>query len=366
MYIESIDLKNFRNYESAALTFSPDVNIFFGDNAQGKTNLLEAVYLASTSASHRSRRDKDLIHFNHEEAHIRLFFNKNNLTHKLDFHLRKKGGKGIALDGVPLKRSGELLGLLQVVFFAPEDLSIIKNGPQYRRKFMDMRMSQLDKGYLQYLINYQKLLNERNNLLKQISLYPALRETLDGWDRQLVENGIEIVRKREQFVKHLNEIMRETHGKLTGGREEIQVSYEENVRISEMEDALRQRRNQDIKNGTTGIGPHRDDLRFTSNSIDIRHYGSQGQQRTAALSMKMSEIHLIEESTGDKPVLLLDDVLSELDHHRQEYLLNNISGIQAMISCTGLDDFVSSRMVIDQIFRVEEGKVFSYEGSGKF
>lgn len=361
MFIESIQLNNYRNYDSADVTFSPGVNIFFGDNAQGKTNLLEAVYLSGTSRSHRGSRDRELIRFGQEEAHVRLFFRKNELSHRLDFHLKQKKPKGIAIDGLPIKKSSELLGMLHIVFFSPEDLGMIKNGPSMRRKFLDMEMSQLDKGYLQYLGSYSRLLTERNNLLKQIAVFPQLRDTLDGWDEQLIFTGEKIIEKRRQFIAKIDEMMREIHGQLSGSREEIRVSYEKNISAEEFRDALWKRRDRDVRTGTTSVGPHRDDMAFFINDVDIRRFGSQGQQRTAALALKLSEIRLIEQISGDRPVLLLDDVLSELDSHRQQFLLENLSDIQTMISCTGLDDFVGTRVHLDKVFYVEQGNVREYD-----
>ena len=328
MFIESIQLNNYRNYDSADVTFSPGVNIFFGDNAQGKTNLLEAVYLSGTSRSHRGSRDRELIRFGQEEAHVRLFFRKNELSHRLDFHLKQKKPKGIAIDGLPIKKSSELLGMLHIVFFSPEDLGMIKNGPSMRRKFLDMEMSQLDKGYLQYLGSYSRLLTERNNLLKQIAVFPQLRDTLDGWDEQLIFTGEKIIEKRRQFIARIDEMMREIHGQLSGSREEIRVSYEKNVSAEEFRDALWKRRDRDVRTGTTSVGPHRDDMAFFINDVDIRRFGSQGQQRTAALALKLSEIRLIEQISGDRP---------------------------------GLDDFVGTRVHLDKVFYVEQGNVREYD-----
>lgn len=363
MYIESIDLSHYRNYDSANLKFSPGVNIFFGDNAQGKTNLLEAIYVSGTTKSHRNSKDKELIHFGEEEAHIRLFFHKKDLSHRLDVHLRQKKGKGIAIDGMPVKKTGDLLGMLHVVFFSPEDLSIIKDGPVVRRKFLDMEMSQLDKGYMNLLVSYNKILNERNNLLKQIKYLPQLEETLDGWDDQLVRVGSAIIKKRQDFIVHIDEMMRKVHESLSGGREIMKVGYEVNVLPENFAEELALHKRKDIDRGSTSVGPHRDDIQFIVNDIDIRRFGSQGQQRTAALSLKLSEIRLIEQMSGDQPVLLLDDVLSELDSHRQKFLLENISDIQTMISCTGLDEFVNSRLHLDKIFHVEQGVIKEYEGA---
>ena len=357
MFVESIELSNYRNFDSLKVEFSPGVNIFFGDNAQGKTNLLESIYVSGTLRSHRGSRDKELIRFGEEESHIRLFFRKDSLSHRLDVHLKKNKSKGVAVDGVPVRRSGELLGMMHIVFFSPEDLSIIKEGPAGRRRFLDMELSQIDKGYMQQLVAYSKILNERNNLLKQINVYPALIETLDGWDEQLLTAGEFLIKKRAEFVHFLDEMMVRIHGQLTGGKEQIKVEYEKNVEVEEFREQLYSRRNKDILSGTTSVGPHRDDLRFKVGGIDIRKFGSQGQQRTAALSLKLSEIRLIEQVTGEKPILLLDDVLSELDAGRQSWLLESIQDIQTLISCTGLDDFVNSRISLDKVFRVKEGIV---------
>ena len=339
MFVESIELNNYRNFDSLKVEFSPGVNIFFGDNAQGKTNLLESIYVSGTLRSHRGSRDKELIRFGEDEAHIRLFFRKDSLSHRLDVHLKKNKSKGVAVDGVPVRRSGELLGMMHIVFFSPEDLSIIK------------------EGYMQQLVAYSKILNERNNLLKQINLYPALIDTLDGWDEQLLAAGQFLIKKREEFVYFLDEMMAKIHGQLTGGKEQIKVEYEKNVEAEKFREQLYSKRNKDISSGTTSVGPHRDDLRFKVGGIDIRKFGSQGQQRTAALSLKLSEIRLIEQVTGEKPILLLDDVLSELDAGRQSWLLESIQDIQTLISCTGLDDFVNSRISLDKVFRVKEGIV---------
>lgn len=357
MYVESIELYQYRNYESVKVDFSSGVNIFFGDNAQGKTNLLEAVYVSGTSKSHKGTKDKDLIQFEKEEAHIRLIFRKNDLSHRLDLHLKKRKTKGIAIDSVPIRRVNELFGMLHIVFFSPEDLYIIKNGPAERRKFLDLEMSQLDKGYYSLLVSYNKLITERNNLLKQIYYSPALRETLDAWDAQILEIGSHIIRKRESFVEKIDEMMREIHSNLTGGLEHMEVKYDRNVSPEEFALRLQENRERDIRTGTTSVGPHRDDLGFVVNGTDIRKFGSQGQQRTAALSLKLSEIRLIEQLTEDKPILLLDDVLSELDHKRQNYLLDYIADIQTMISCTGLDEFVNSRISMDRIFKVTAGNI---------
>ena len=357
MFVESIELNNYRNFDSVKVEFSPGVNIFFGDNAQGKTNLLESIYVSGTSRSHRGSRDKELIRFGEDEAHIRLFFQKDSLSHRLDVHLKKNKNKGIAVDGVPVRRSGELLGMMHIVFFSPEDLSIIKEGPAGRRRFLDMELSQIDKGYLQQLIAYNKILNERNNLLKQINFYPALIETLDGWDEQLLTAGQFLIKKREEFVQFLDEMMARIHSQLTGGKEQMKVEYEKNVSADEFERKLQTSRKRDLKVKMSMTGPHRDDLLFEVKGVDIRRFGSQGQQRTAALSLKLAEIELVKRAIKDTPVLLLDDVLSELDSSRQQYLLDSIHDIQTLITCTGIDDFIENKFQLNKVFHVADGVV---------
>ena len=334
-YIESIKLSNFRNYESLELSFDKGTNIFYGDNAQGKTNILESVYLCGTSKSHKGSKDREIIRFEQDEAHIRMMVGKDSMSYKIDMHLRKNKAKGVAINGLPIKKARELLGVVNLVFFSPEDLNIIKNGPGERRRFMDAELCQLDKLYLTDLAGYNHVLNQRNKLLKDMYKQPDLGATLDVWDMQLVNYGRKIIGKRREFVESLNEIIKEIHRNLTGGIENIEVIYEPSVE---------------------------DDLMVAVNGIDIRKYGSQGQQRTAALSLKLSEIYLVEKIIHDKPVLLLDDVLSELDSSRQNYLLESIHDIQTMITCTGLDDFVSHQFTINKVFHVVAGHVYQPMG----
>ena len=272
-------------------------------------------------------------------------------------HLRKNKSKGIAIDGQKIKKAADLMGLLNVVFFSPEDLSIIKNGPAERRRFADMELCQLDHFYLYNLNHYNKIINQRNKLLKDMYFHPELRETLNIWDSQLISFGSKIIERRSQFVSQLCEIIYDIHKKLSGGNEELVIKYEPDVSIEDFEKMMRINQERDIKLKQTTTGPHRDDFSFIVNGIDIRKYGSQGQQRTAALSLKLSEIELVKKISKDTPVLLLDDVLSELDSNRQNYLLNSIGNIQTIITCTGLDEFINNRFEINKIFKVTNGTV---------
>ena len=365
MIIKSLELADFRNYDNLKIDFSSGTNILYGDNAQGKTNILEAIYVSATTKSHKGSKDKEIIGFGKEEAHIRTILEKDGAEYRVDMHLRGNRSKGIAIDGQKIKRASDLIGMLNVVFFSPEDLSIIKNGPSERRRFMDMELCQLDQIYLNSLSKYNKLVVERNKVLKDLFEHPENSVLLDVQDKQLCEYGSIIIKAREKFITELNEIIRPIHEKLTGGKELLSVYYEPNVEQAEFEKKLSSSRKKDIYAKQTTVGPHKDDFSFIvrksseDDGIDIRKYGSQGQQRTASLSLKRSEIEIVKKSKKENPVLLLDDVLSELDSNRQNYLLNTIGNIQTIITCTGLDEFVNNRFEIDKLFRVTDGTVSS-------
>ena len=357
MIIKSLELVDYRNYRELNINFDPGTNILYGDNAQGKTNILEAIYLSATTKSHKGTKDKDIINFEKEEAHIRTVVEKDNIETRVDMHLRSSKSKGIAIDGTKIKKAADLLGLINVVFFSPEDLSIIKDGPGERRRFADMELCQLDNFYLYNLNNFNKIINQRNKLLKDMYFNPNLRETLNIWDSQLVSFGSKIIERRQSFANQLSEILKEYHSKLSGGKEDIEIVYEPNVSIEDYSSKMSSNQEKDISAKMTTVGPHRDDFAFIVNGIDIRKFGSQGQQRTAALSLKLSEIELVKKITQDTPVLLLDDVLSELDSNRQNYLLDSIGDVQTIISCTGLDDFVNNNFKINKSFKVTNGTV---------
>jgi DNA replication and repair protein RecF len=357
MIIKSLELANYRNYDSLQIQFDQGTNILYGENAQGKTNILEAIYLAATTKSHKGSKDREMIQFQKDEAHIRIYLEKNHEEVKVDMHLRNGKSKGIAIDGQKIKKAADLLGVCYVVFFSPEDLAIIKNGPSERRRFADMELCQLDSFYLYNLNHYQKIMEQRNQLLKDIYFQPQLKDTLNIWDAQLVSFGSKLIEKRKLFASMLNEIVKDIHSQLSGGKEDLQVTYEPNIDMDEFEQKLKQNQERDMKTKMTSVGPHRDDFGFVINQVDIRKYGSQGQQRTAALSLKLSEIELMKKITKDSPILLLDDVLSELDGNRQNYLLQYIGKIQTIITCTGLEDFIKNRFEINRIFQVSEGKV---------
>jgi len=355
MYISSLKLADFRNIVSLHMEFSQGTNILYGENAQGKTNILESLYMISTTKSHRGVRDRDMIRFGMEESHIRSLIMKGGIDYRVDMHLRKNKSKGIAINGQRIRKASELIGLLHIVFFSPEDLGIVKNGPAERRRFMDMELCQLDASYLHNLNQYNKTVENRNRLLRDMYQFPDLQDTLSIWDDQLINYGRQIIESRRGFISDLNEIVGDIHSKLSGNREHLTILYEPNTEADEFEEKLRRSRERDIHMKSTSVGPHRDDFSFMDRDTDLRRYGSQGQQRTCALSLKLSEIDLVKKVIGHRPVLMMDDVLSELDSGRQNYLLSTIGGIQTFITCTGLDEFVNNRFKIDQVFRIESG-----------
>ena len=358
MYIASVQLENFRYYKTLELELDKVTMIFYRDNAQEKTNILESVYVCGTTKSDKSSKDKEIRRFGEEESHIRMMVRKDGLSYKLDMHRRKNKCMGAALNGSSIKKARELLGIMNLVFFSPEDLNIIKNGPGERRRFMDMELCQLDQIYLTDLSGYNHIVNQRNKLLKDLFVKPSLKGTLDIWDIQMADYGKKVIEKRQRFVEELNEVIRDIHRNLTGGEELLEVIYEPSASAEDFESTLFRNRERDMRMKMTSAGPHRDDLCFLVNGIDIRRFGSQGQQRTAALSLKLSEIYLVKKKISDTPVLLLDDVLSELDSSRQTYLLDSIHDIQTLITCTGLDDFISHQFHINRVFRVMKGEVF--------
>lgn len=366
MIIKSLELKNYRNYKYLELGFDKNINILYGDNAQGKTNILEAVYMAASARSHRASKDRDIIKFGEDEAHIKLFFQKKGSPFKIDMHIKKNKAKGIAVNLVPIKRASELFGMVKIVFFSPEDLNLIKKGPSERRRFIDFELCQLDKLYIKALISYNKALIQRNKLLKDYSKKSEFYDMLDVWDIQLVNFGSIIINLREKFLSDLNCIMPDIHYRLTGKKEVISLHYDKNTSVDNFENMLKKSRETDVRLKMTNVGPHRDDISFlidgkseNGSLIDLKIYGSQGQQRTAALSLKLAEISLVNKLSGDYPILLLDDVLSELDINRQKQLMSYIDNIQTIITCTGLEDIIKQSFDINRVINIKDGNAYA-------
>ncbi len=364
MIIKSLDLHNYRNYGRACIQFDKGINILYGNNAQGKTNVLEAIYLGITSKSHRASGDKELIAFGEEESHVKLLLEREGVENRIDIHIKKNKSKGIAVNSLALRKASDLFGIANVVFFSPEDLSMIKNGPAERRRFMDVELCQLSKIYLHAFMEYNKVLHQRNKLLKEIHFRSDLADTLEVWDLQLIKYGKELIRQRQDFVDRLKEKLYAIHYTLTEKKEKLEIFYDKNISEEDFAGKLEKERENDFRNKSTSVGPHRDDIGFFIASednrdrpIDVRKFASQGQQRTVALSLKLAEIELVKDLIGDYPILLLDDVLSELDYARQTKLLSSIKHIQTIISCTGVEDFISTNVSVDKIFKIVKGEV---------
>ena len=266
MVIKSLKLKNYRNYELLDMTFDSKTNILYGDNAQGKTNILEALYLSGTTKSHRGTKDRDLIQFGREESHLETIVEKKGMEFQIDMHLKKNSPKGIAINKIPIRKASELFGIVHFVFFSPEDLNIIKDGPAGRRRFIDLELSQIDKVYLSNLSNYNRIINQRNSLLKELYHQDHLMDTLDIWDMQLAEYGTKVIESRKQFIRQVNQIIADIHYRLTGGRERIELSYESSLGSLSLEQALKKNRERDIRMKSTSVGDRtgeRSDQRYT-------------------------------------------------------------------------------------------------------
>ena len=357
MYITEVSLQNFRNLEQLKIEPSRGINVIYGSNAQGKTNFLESLYFCAMGRSLRGKSDQQLIRFDAEESHIRMMVQRKNLYDRIDVHLKKDEKKGIAVNGLPVRKLGDLFGTLYAVIFSPEDLSLVKDGPAERRRFLDMELCQLSKVYYYDLQQYYRILKQRNNLLKEISKNPKLQDTLFVWDDQMAEYGERIIAARKKFLARLDEITSEKLSQLTGGKDHLQTIYKPNCEAGTLAEKLQKNIDRDIYFGSTQSGPHKDDILFSIDGREVKTYGSQGQQRTTALAARLAEIDLIREETGENPVLLLDDVFSELDESRQKFLLESIGDLQAFVTCTGIEDSVKKYISKDNLFYVENGVI---------
>ncbi len=360
MQIKNLNLQNYRNYDSLSVNFYPGCNIIYGENGQGKTNILESIYMCGFGKSHKSSKEREIIKNGCEEAHIKAEFESEYNSHRVDIHLRKNKSKGMALDRVPIRKYGDLYGNILVVMFSSEDLDIVKRSPSERRKFLDMQLCQIDPLYMDNLVNYNKILDQRRELFKRADEDGDLHEfnsTLDIWDLQLCDYGSRIIKRRRQFIDELNEIIFDIHYDITGGREKLKIVYEPSANEDTYFEELLKNREKDRFYKQTHMGPHRDDMSFYDGNIDLKIYGSSGQQRSCALSLKLSEIYIIEKIKKEKPVLLLDDVLSELDRNRQNQLIKCLDDIQTLITCTGMDEFIEDKLGEVHKIHISQGRI---------
>lgn len=355
MYIKELSLQDFRSYKELNIALDHGINIFRGDNAQGKTNILEAIYLCATARSHRTHKEKEIIMWNEESAHVKLRIQKKYVEDSIDFHLSQRA-KSALINKMPIGKLGELFGCLNIVMFSPEDLQLIKNSPKERRRFLDIELCQIDNLYYYALRQYHKVLKQRNLALKQLYRQNDY-SMLDVWDIQLEEYAMTVIEKRVAFIEELNEIASQIHSDISGRKEELKIVYLPSAEKGDFTEKLRKCRDKDVLYQTTSIGPHRDDLKFLINGMDVKTYGSQGQQRTVVLSMKLAELKIMKKYVGEEPVLLLDDVLSELDENRQKDLFKYTENIQTLITCTGVEQSVWNTQKIGKLYNVTKGKV---------
>ncbi len=359
MYIKTIKIKDFRNYEILDLKFNEKVNIILGNNAQGKTNLLESIYIASIGRSFRTSKDGEMIRFGQDSAKVDLVFSKNTGDTEIEIMFFSDRKKSIKMDGIRLKKTSQLLDNVYIVIFSPDDLKIVKDEPEKRRKFIDKELCLIRPSYYKDLSDYKKVLLERNTYLKENNID---RSMLDIWDAQLAKYGASIISKRRGFIRELSEISGVIHRSITNNTEDLTIKYRPNVEDeNELYDILKNSDEQDIRMKTTTRGPHKDDMEFfikrDKEEINARSFGSQGQQRTAALSLKLAEIKMIKDETGEDPVLLLDDVMSELDLERQKYLIKTLSYNQLFITAAEMQDSFIKEFPGAEIFYVSKGKV---------
>ncbi len=363
MRITRLQLNNFRNYEHADIAPCEGVTVLYGDNAQGKTALIEAVVLCCTGRSHRTPRERELIRWGQEYARVEVDAQRADGPHEVEISLSQGERKLVKVGGTAISRSGELMGHVTGVLFAPEDLRMVKDGPVERRRFIDIEISQTNPGYYYALQRYNRALNQRGRLLRDAWATPSLLDMLEEWDEQLALAGAEIMEKRRGFVERLSLAAGENHREITGGRERLTCRYAPSVELTgsgkeltgQLMKALREARESDLRRGVTSVGPHRDDLELLLDGVDARAYGSQGQQRTSALSLKLAQLSIMKETTGEWPVLLLDDVMSELDPGRRRQLVNRLKGIQTIVTCTDLTDLAEAD--IGAAFRVRSGRI---------
>lgn len=371
MYVKELSLIHYRNYEQLKLSFDPTIHLFIGDNAQGKTNILESLHVLALAKSHRTSKDKEWISWNQDYAVIQGIIEKKHSTVPLELQISAKGKKA-KVNRIEQKKLSDYIGVLNVVMFAPEDLELVKGSPQVRRRFIDMEMGQISSVYLHYLAHYYKILQQRNALLKDWNKRKENSTMVDIFTVQLIEIAAKILIKRALFIKRLQQWAEPIHQRITNSVEKLEISYiystpihtemtekEINETLTEKFDKIRE---QEESRGSTLIGPHRDDLQFSVNGMNVQVFGSQGQQRTTALSLKLAEIELIKAEVGEYPILLLDDVLSELDDHRRSHLLEAIQNrVQTFVTNTSVEGIDSILLNQSKIYHVHQGQISPME-----
>ena len=362
MFIKELKLKNFRNYKDLTIDFDERVNLITGQNAQGKTNLIESLYLSSMGRSFRTSHDSEMIRFGEESAYVKVNAQREYVDTKVEILLKNGVGKAIRKDGCSVRKTADLLDNIVIVIFSPEDLKIVKDEPEKRRRFIDRELSQIKPAYYDAYMHYRRALMERNSYLKNDKIEESM---LDIWDEGLIKYGALLMKYRSDFVDELSDISGNIHFSITNGKERVVLKYDPDIDIAgdigtQEEFISRQlvaSRENDIRRGSTTRGPHKDDISFIIDNINVRNYGSQGQQRTCALSLKLAELEIIRNETGENAILLLDDVMSELDEERREYLIRALTDNQIFITTTDIDDSLMRAYPEAKIIHVDNGTI---------
>ena len=353
MWIKKIKINNFRNYNYQEINLEKNINIFYGENAQGKTNIIEAIFLSSMGKSFRAKKDKEMIMLGKESSNIELEYEKKDRDGKIKIELGNK--KIVYINGIKIKKLSELLGKINVVIFTPDDINILKGGPQNRRRFLDIMISQLRPNYMYNLNLYLKTLEQRNNYLRQIKEENKNENMLDIWDEELSNYAINIYNYRNEFIEKIKNKIKNIHAEITNNKEEIEIEYlSECISKEKYLDLLKQRRKLDIIKGYTTKGIHRDDFNIYINKKELGIYGSQGQHRTAILSLKLAELNIVKDEIGESPILLLDDFMSELDEKRRKNFLEKIENVQVIITCTEKIDIENKKVLV---YNVKSGEI---------
>ena len=356
MYVKKLKLSGFRNYKSEEFEFLPDTNILYGNNAQGKTNALEALYLFSIGKSFRTQQDRELMNFGESFTKLSVEYEDKVRTNEIEISIRRDRKKQIKINDVPISKMGDLIGKFCVILFSPDELNLTKGSPNARRRFLDIALSQMRPRYYHILRRYNKVLDQRNNLIKKLRFAQnaAAKDTLFVWNEKLSEYGMAIIDYRKQFVEKLYEYAKQIHGEISG--EEFEIRYKSAFNtIEEFKEKLDSNIEREIEQGFTMYGPHRDDIEILTEGKDIKTYGSQGQHRSAVLALKLAQADMVFDDMGEYPVLLLDDIMSELDSVRRAYLVGKIKNKQVIITCTDADEVGVTDDV--NFIHIEDGQI---------
>jgi len=358
MKVKSLQIKNFRNYKNLNIEFDEKVNVFIGKNAQGKTNLLESIFFCCLGKSFKACKVQEIIKWNEESAKIKILTQRKYRDVNVEIQLNRNTKKVVQINSIPIRKIGDLIGEINIVFFSPQELKLVKESPDERRKFMDIDICQNNKRYFYQLARYEKILANRNKLLKISKTLEALKETVDIWDRALIVSAKILAFERKKFIEQILPYAQKAHHFISGGKENLNLIYKCGCNVSldenfekNLENSLKKNIEKDYKLGFTTIGVHRDDIDIFLNDVEVKNFGSQGQQRTVALSLKLAELENMYNITGEYPILLLDDVLSELDSERQERLLKFVGRTQTFITCT------DEHKIDGKVFKIVDGSI---------